>query len=113
MLTLEKLRDEIMAWRVKNDPHTTWDDALESFQDHILYYTGCSDPIILDSGRVEPVHQFGGEGLGDTFYYVFSVAGQYFQRNGFYDSYEGVDWEDSEFFEVVPKEVTVIEYVEK
>lgn len=108
MLTIAELQDEIMAW----NKSTNWNAALDAFQNNMLYGSR-SQSVELASGKVKKVAEFGGEGQGDTYYYVFSVGNQYFKRSGYYDSYDGTDWEDSEFFEVFPKEVTIIEYVTK
>ncbi len=60
---------------------------------------------------------FGGEGMGDTKYMVFSFAHEtkpdektYIKFNGYYDSWNGTEWE-SGFSITHPQEVTVIEWM--
>ena len=55
----------------------------------------------------------GSEGDGETRFVVFSVGDQFFQVDGYYASWDGTTWEDTEPFEVFPKEVTVIQYERK
>lgn len=58
----------------------------------------------------ECVEEFGGEGLGDSFYAIwhFPYLNLYVQFDGWYASSQGSEYE--ECFEVEPKEVTIIQY---
>lgn len=69
-------------------------------------------------GIVQIVESFGGEGMGDQLWYVFSVVDppkptRYFKVSGYYQSYDGGTYEDGEdaLSEVAPvqKVVTVYE----
>lgn len=68
---------------------------------------------LSDGSKLEVAHRKGGEGQGEEYFIVFKVGDQFFRIDGFYSSYEGVDWYDSELYEVAPQEVTVIEYRRK
>lgn len=61
------------------------------------------------------VKQYGGEGSGDEYWYVFSCTKdgetKLFRLDGWYQSYEGYNFDDPMgFYEVVPKERAVIFY---
>lgn len=69
---------------------------------------------VPDLGIIEFVEQFGGEGKGDEYWIVFKINNQYFKVSAYYDSWNGVNWnETASLIEVEPKEVTKIEYIEK
>ena len=64
--------------------------------------------------------QFGGEGLGDSYWVVFSVTDEQlnettnYKIDGWYASHYGYDFSNYlDFHEVEPVEVTVIEWREK
>lgn len=71
---------------------------------------------IIGGHRITTVEDHGGEGQGDERFIVFRVENpdtgvvRYFQRSGYYSSYDGSNWEDGSFREVEPREVTRIEY---
>jgi hypothetical protein len=58
------------------------------------------------------VYHYGGEGEGETYYTVWKFSRDkeevYFKFNGYYQSYNGADFDD--YFQVKPKEVQVIQY---
>lgn len=62
--------------------------------------------------RFDFVDSFGGEGLGDTAWYVFKdkETGQHYRFDVDYQSYHGFYYEDGTWCKVVPKQVTVTEY---
>ena len=63
-------------------------------------------------GTIEQVHQFGGEGQGDNYEVVnyFKDHDVYISLWGYYTSHEGVDYSESDYTEVRPKEKTIIVY---
>lgn len=69
--------------------------------------------MILPSGNVYLIEDFGGEGQGEQRWVVFSVGDQFFEVSGYYASWDGTTWEDQSLIEVEPKEVVKIEYVRK
>jgi len=75
-----------------------------------------TSPVELaDIGRVESVTSEGGEGQGDSYYFVLRLTDadgnvQLFRGDGYYSSYDGVNWEGTELYEVEPREKVVIVY---
>lgn len=67
----------------------------------------------LEGTTIEKVEQHGGEGEGDSYYIVFKIEhGEeetYIRFNGYYSSYNGVDW-NIEFDIVKPKEIMITVY---
>ena len=61
-------------------------------------------------GVINGVEGFGGEGQGDEMWVVFTVGDRYFKKTAYYDSWNGADWENGYFKEVVPKQVMRTEY---
>lgn len=62
------------------------------------------EEIIEGLNNVTLVHKFGGEGKGDTMLKIvkFKSYNVYLQISGYYDSYNGTDWDDiSEVFPFV------------
>lgn len=55
--------------------------------------------------------KFGEEGGGENIWFVFSINDELFQINGYYASYDGSNWDDSNVEAVKPKEITQIIYV--
>lgn len=64
---------------------------------------------IAGIGVAECVDEYGGEGQGDDYWTVFKIQDRYFRKNGWYDSYNGSEW-DGALEEVFPKEVKKIEW---
>ena len=66
---------------------------------------------------VSQVDSFGGEGQGDTYYFVYKIVDNdtkevnYLSFNFYYDSWNGTDFED--VVQVSPKEKIVIEWLNK
>jgi hypothetical protein len=58
--------------------------------------------------------EFGGEGKGDEYYYVWSITTkdgtQYFKVDAYYSSWNGTHWDDAELTEVEPVEVVKREW---
>lgn len=67
-------------------------------------------------GQAVLVDDFGGEGQGDQYWFVFKVTNadgeRHFRRNGFYASFHGGDY-DGPTDEVVAKEKTIKVWVKK
>ena len=66
----------------------------------------------LGLGEVEEVDQYGGEGQGETWYSVkyFKDHDVYIRTDGYYQSYNGTDFEEGYGQEVRPIEKTIIVY---
>lgn len=78
-------------------------------KESIQRYEYCTD-LILPSGNVYLVEDFGGEGQGDERWVVFSVGDQLFRVEGSYASWDGTTWDYPSLEEVEPIEVVKIEY---
>ena len=66
-------------------------------------------------GEVVKVYHYGGEGQGDVFETVqyFKDHDVYIKIEGFYSSYNGVDYDAYDFEEVVPAEKVITVYEKK
>ena len=88
---------------------TVWHDFYEAIAWN-------NEEVLLSSGSVEVVEDFGGEGQGDKRYVVFSIDtedGRHFYKvEGYYASWDGTTWDDLTPFRVFPREKTITEYVE-
>jgi hypothetical protein len=94
------------------------EEDLEYFNGDIIqevysYYN--TDGIIQPEGyTIEEEEQFGGEGQGDNYFIVVSIkennSGEkiYVRFNGYYDSWNGTEWDGWDF--VKPIEVTVTKW---
>ena len=72
-------------------------------------FGGVDDEIL---GPCKEVHQVGGEGEGDHWESVhyFKNHDVYISVSAFYSSYNGTDFDGSEFEEVKPQQKTIIVY---
>lgn len=61
--------------------------------------------------KVEVVQNWGGEGEGDSAGVTIKIGDFYFQANWSYVSWDGFYYDDAHFYQVVPKEVMVTQYV--
>lgn len=66
-------------------------------------------------GTVKLLEHKGGEGQGEEYYIVFSVTDEegetvIFKKNGYYSSYDGVEWYEDQARLVKPVAITIIEY---
>ncbi|UDL16814.1 hypothetical protein SEA_ATUIN_148 [Arthrobacter phage Atuin] len=105
-VTVEQVFEEVKDWySTQTQRYGMW-DALED----ALY-----DEVHLPSGALKRVAQHGGEGEGDTYYYVFSIGEQLFRVDGYYASWDGVSYDDSLYaiHEVEAVPTTVIKYNRK
>lgn len=61
-------------------------------------------------GAISYVENRGGEGDGAPVYYVVKVGDKYYEIETVYSSWDYTDWNDEDFYEVVPEKVTVVKY---
>lgn len=110
MITAKQLTEELFTWfyQETNKETSYISEVVGDLADALD-----RGPVPLPSGDLELVEQFGGEGEGDDYWFVFKVEGQFFKVEGFHSSWEGVNWEGSEIKEVEAREVTVIQYFYK
>ena len=75
------------------------------------YYTRIVDNL----GEVIRVYHYGGEGKGETYETVqyFKDHNVYIKLEGWYSSYDGVNFDDYDFEEVFPEEKTIVVYNSK
>lgn len=73
---------------------------------------GYYDPEEYGFGKVETVDSYGGEDRSSTYYTVrhFIDHNVYIKTEGYYSSYNGVDWDFGHGQEVLPKRKTIIVY---
>ena len=82
---------------------------------HIEELTGYGTIENIDGFEIKYEDDFGGEGDGDSYWLVISILElesnekTYIRFNGYYDSWNGTEWEDWQI--VNPKEVSVIQWV--
>lgn len=74
-----------------------------------------SNEPVQDFGTVDVVLQEGGEGQGDQYFIVWKLTDEngdeyYFRADGYYSSYEGVEWDGAELRQVTPREKTITVY---
>lgn len=109
-MTALSVEQEIINWynsfEDAEDKATYFYEAWSEF--HEFMYGGS---VELPSGNTATeVDRFGGEGKGDVYYVVFQIGDKFYRVDGYYSSWEGVNWDSAEPYEVKPVEVTVIEY---
>lgn len=95
-----------------NDPNAYFNDEIYDAT-NIEHYKGSDVEFvekIKELGTVKSVARYGGEGRGDEYWKVYHFINHdvYIKFDGFYQSYEGSEYE--EMFEVKPVEVTKTEY---
>lgn len=66
-------------------------------------------------GHLQVIDTTGGEGQGDHAHIVFKLTEddftvRYYKVDGYYSSYDGVDWDGSDLYEVTPRERTITVY---
>lgn len=104
--------DELVASIVRH-----WDSP-DIDQDEMFWgYFDRPKPTELDIGVITSVRSWGGEGQGDSIGAVIKFESgdilQYFEMEGYYNSWEGSDFSYSVILEVVPREVVVTKYFAK
>lgn len=118
MLTVQEIQQQFVDYFVKAeniDPEDTFEDIWHEYVHETLEMLDYrkDKPWFLPSGQVKLIEDFGGEGLGEVRYIIFSVGDRIFRVNGYYASWDGTTWEDPTPEEVVAKEVMKVEYVTK
>ena len=109
-LTYEKF---IESLRTSND---TNDDGVPMSLVESYFLLGKNKITTTDNKIINLEESIGG-GFDDGSYVqrVFSLTNgdtkEYFSCEGYYSSWDGIDWEGSHFVKVKPREKTIIEYV--
>lgn len=101
-------------------PDPDWPEDTAEFRDVLSdnsYEEGATFKI-NDSYSITIVEQYGGEGCGDEYWFVFSVdkdgvAESFWKIPGWYQSYHGGEFEFSNVFEVESREVVVKKWFKK
>lgn len=115
VITMEETIKEIFG-KIKGDPYTdSQSEFFRELEDLLTYDTKTFQEIAKDYGTFEVVEDYGGEGQGEEYYTVFSFTDlkgekDYFRFEGYWESWDGVYYDDTELEKVVPKEVTVIKW---
>ena len=116
------IQSEILEWYNTNEAgesassvsSSVWSEFYESLTSKASAEKYGYKTATLASGPAYIEEDHGGsEGDGEIRFVVFSVGGQFFQVDGYYASWDGTTWEDTEPYEVFPEEVTVIQYARK
>lgn len=117
MTIVDKVTQEIIDWALSNDDFKSYysypgEDAkhLDQVMELFISY---GDGIEIPSGTVKHVDEFGGEDMGSQRWIIFRVGEDYFQVFGYYNSWDGDNWEGAELEEVEPFERTVTSYRKK
>jgi len=109
--------EELPAYGEFDPSKVTNDDIDHSELFEFCYNSKAKEGITYDGILVKGEECFGGEGKGDTTWFVFSFTEdgltRYVKRYAHYDSWEGGYWQDGTNVEVVPREVTVTKWVAK
>lgn len=92
-----------------------WGDTEELEEDYIDCYLDNIERLGTDKSindSFETVEFFGGEGEGDTWWWVVrhKASNRYAKIEGWYASYHGYDFNDYNFDEVFPKEKVITVY---
>jgi hypothetical protein len=74
-------------------------------------------PLNIDEYTLNCVEQYGGEDCGSNYWIVFSIEKdgekKVYRCDGSYYSYDGVEMDANDSYEVEPQEKTIIEWVRK
>lgn len=111
-MSIEQIKNELVEYAISEYP----DSGIEgkSFEDlwyeYIYEIVSADKSFTLPSGELELLEETGGEGQGEIFYIVFKVGDTILEVDGYYNSWEGVIWEDPEPYEVVPEEKIITVY---
>ncbi len=99
------------------DSEEDYEDYLSERQEEMwgeLSWSLRKETPVEGLGVVSVVHDFGGEGQGDSLELVFKVTeGQvtrHFEKTGYYASYVGSNWEEGWWGEVEPYQELVTKY---
>lgn len=106
------------SWRAHKyteDAPEKWGDDFYGMLDGFDYVKEIDTPLgpvsVEESDR-------GGEGHGEGIYVVFRLDGydgstQYFRVDGYYASWDGENWDDTDLFEVTKEPVQAFRYAKK
>jgi len=93
------------------------EDYYDMFSEYINGCCGGDNPIDIGGFIVEGLEQYGGEGMGDEYWVVFSVENdglkKFFKLEGWYASYNGHEFESFIDFEEVVQVEKVVKVWEK
>lgn len=106
MTTAKQVKQEIIDFTKAEYFEKAWPDFLEELKD----WSSTPPEVQLPSGTAKFFKRYGGEGLGEEYWVIFSVGDELFKVVGYYSSWDGSSWDDAEIYKVEPVEVTVIEY---
>lgn len=111
MATAKQITQDILDWYTEtaNGEETYFGEAWGEFREEIEWISK-DQTVSLPSGEATFVDSFGGEGKGEEYWIIFKVGDELFKVDGYYSSWDGVSWENSEVYKVKPVEVIVIEY---
>lgn len=117
-MAVTDITQEILDWfnvNETNEVAVDIDDAWQDFANALRSKEATekyewASTAVLPSGPAYLVENYGGEGMGETRYIIFSVGEQFFRVDGYYASWDGTTWEDPTPVEVIAKPVTVIKY---
>ena len=82
---------------------------------YIIKYQPDRNKLSLSNFTIEQIEQFGGEGKGDEYWYIYKItelnSGEYcyIKYEGYYNSWNGTTWIDECYF-VKPVEKTIVVY---
>ena len=123
MQTVQEIMKEVLSLYVQSeDFFDETGDELENIQNGVFtenvisgFTWGLKDPK-FGKYNVELAEKVGGEGEGEHFHVVFKLKDEngtvcYAKINGFYSSYNGVNYESQEFVEVYSTEVKVTRFL--
>ena len=99
--TPEMLADYVSGDGVRNPD---WEG--DRYDDEACYSDEQIKEILAPFGEIKQVEHFGGEGEGETYFYIVHFVDHdvYVRCAGHYTSYDGVDWyDDFKECEKVPK----------
>jgi hypothetical protein len=109
-ITLSKLKELVESFSdldLSNDDNATlydqWNDFLNG-----SFLNGSKDKLEVDGWTIIAIEQ---DRLNSDVYVVFQIGDELWRMDGWYDSYEGSNFDDAVPYKVITKEVTVIEYV--
>lgn len=111
MATAKQVTRDIIDWYVEETSAADADfgEAWVEFLDE-LEWNKRKEGVELISGHALFVKSVGGEGEGEKYWVLFQVGEEFFRIDGYFNSWDGTNWEGSELYKVAPVEVTVIEY---
>lgn len=111
MATAKQITQGIIDWYLSttSEAEADFQDAWSEFIDE-LEWNKRKEGIEIPFGKALFLKSVGGEGEGEKYWVLFQVEEEFFKIDGYFNSWDGVNWEGSELYKVTPVEVTVIEY---